>query len=128
MQQRDAFRITQPGTSLDSHLWIIISDPSAYPTEVFSLNVSKLRDTSDRACVLQPEDHSWIHVPSCIYYAKPKVFAIAELDKLCAANFLTMEDPFSEAVFGRIVEGATRSNSIDMQHLQLLERQGMIDT
>jgi len=43
----DTFIIEQPGTSLDSHLWMVISDPNVDPHEVVLLNFTTWRADKD---------------------------------------------------------------------------------
>ncbi len=49
MNAGDTFRIPQPGTSLDSHLWVVISDPVVDPDRVLIVNFTTRRKDSDPA-------------------------------------------------------------------------------
>lgn len=57
----------------DPHLWFIISDPLVDARRVLYVNVTSLDSTAplkdafnDRACVLDPGEHPFITVISCI--------------------------------------------------------------
>jgi hypothetical protein len=43
MKAGDTFRIPALGTSLDSHLWVVISDPSVDPQHVLIVNFTTRR-------------------------------------------------------------------------------------
>jgi hypothetical protein len=50
-------RIPQPGASLDSHIWMVVYDPSKDPERVVIVNMTTWRADKDQACVLQVGDH-----------------------------------------------------------------------
>ena len=127
MQQKDTFCVTEPGTSLDTHLWVIISDPSEFPDQVFSLNVTTWHDgISDNTCLLYEGEHSWIKWTSYVYYENPKVFIDAELERLAAGRLLTKYEPVSETVFDRILGGIMESKKLSSHWADLLVDQGVI--
>jgi hypothetical protein len=47
MNAGDTFRIPQPGTSLDSHLWVVISDPVVDAERVLIVNFTTRRSPLD---------------------------------------------------------------------------------
>jgi hypothetical protein len=53
MKAGDTCRIAQPGTSSDSHLWVVISDPAIDPQRVLIVNFTTRRKDSDPACIFQ---------------------------------------------------------------------------
>ena len=59
MNPGDTLLIVLPGTSLDSHLWIVISDPSQHESCVI-VNLTSWRSDKDQSCVLKPGDHPYI--------------------------------------------------------------------
>ena len=61
MNGGDTFRIPEPGTSLDSHLWVVISDLTVDPVRVLIVNFTTRRKDSDPACILQSGEHPFVH-------------------------------------------------------------------
>lgn len=125
MRQRDTFTVTEPGANLDSHLWIVVSDPSLYPDQVFSVNVTSSTETWDGACVLYPDDHPWLCKESCINYNDAQVFYDAELEKLLDKGLLTTHEPVSEVLFVRIVDGIGEAR-VEIGYHNLLVSQNLI--
>jgi hypothetical protein len=56
MNAGDTFIIPVPGTSYDSHLWMLISDPQAGEFGVI-VNFTSWRADKDQACIVEPGDH-----------------------------------------------------------------------
>jgi len=127
MQQRDTFTVTEPGCGLDSHLWIIVSDPVEYPDQVFGLNVTTWCDGhSDNACILDVGDHPWIRRKSCIYYETPKIFINKQLDLLESKRLLTLHERLTESVFNRVLQGCMESRHLETGWVDMLVHQGVI--
>lgn len=77
----DTLIIPAPGTSLDSHLWIVLSDPTL-DHFVLLVNLTSYRPDKDDACILDVGDHPFIRHPSCVNYAKVKHIAVAQLEAI----------------------------------------------
>ena len=60
METGDTLIIPIPGVNLDSHLWIVISNPIADPERIVLVNFTKYRADKDQACVLNVGDHEFI--------------------------------------------------------------------
>ncbi len=60
MNAGDTFKIPQPETSLDTHLWVVISDPAADAENILIVNFTTSRADSDKACILQPGEHPFV--------------------------------------------------------------------
>lgn len=73
MNGGDTFRIPQPGTSLDSHLWIVISDPAVDDERILIVNFTTLRPDSDQACILVAGEHPFVQHQTCVNYGGAKV-------------------------------------------------------
>lgn len=127
MHQRDTFTVTEPGNDLDDHLWIIVSDPDEYPYEVVCFNVSSSPEFFDPACVVVPDDHSWIRRNSYIYYRKPKVVADVSLNRLCASKLITPFEPVSYELWARVLRGAVDTTHLEFKMSEILDRQGLIE-
>jgi hypothetical protein len=52
----DTLLVALPNTSVDSHLWMVISDPTQ-SDEVLIVNFTSWREDKDQACVLNRGDH-----------------------------------------------------------------------
>jgi len=127
MKAGDTFRIPQPGTSLDSHLWVVISDPSVASAEILLVNFTTLRADSDQACVLQPGEHPFVQHKTCVNYAGAKVVSKAAIDKLMKAGLLTAHASVSAALLKRIRDGAAASERMSLEHADMLIDQGLLD-
>ena len=79
MNAGDTFRIPEPGTSLDSHLWVVISDPAVDPVRVLIVNFTTRRQDSDHACILQAGEHPFVHHETCVNYAGAKAVSAAQI-------------------------------------------------
>jgi hypothetical protein len=66
MNAGDTLLIDAPGTTLDSHLWIVISDPALDPQRVVLVNMTSHRADKDQACVLEMGDHPYVSHRTCI--------------------------------------------------------------
>jgi hypothetical protein len=77
MRAEDTFRIPEPGTSLDSHLWVVIADPTIDPQRVLIVNFTTRHNDSDNACILQGGEHSLVNHETCVNYASAKVVSDA---------------------------------------------------
>jgi hypothetical protein len=86
MNAGDTFRIPQPGTTLDSHLWVVISDPTADEENILIVNFTTSRADSDKACILKPGEHPFVAHETCVNYAGAKVVSKANLDLLLTKN------------------------------------------
>jgi hypothetical protein len=60
MKAGNAFRIPEPGTSLDSHFWVVISDPSVDPERVLIVYFTTLDMTSGgQSSPSRPGENDW---------------------------------------------------------------------
>jgi hypothetical protein len=127
MNAGDTFRIPQPGTSLDSHLWVVISDPSIDPNRVLIVNFTTRRNDSDAACILQANEHPFVHHETCVNYGGAKVVSNAQIEILLKKGLLTHHASVSTELLQRIREGAASSERMALEHADILIRQGLIE-
>jgi hypothetical protein len=66
MNAGDTFRIPQPGTSLDSDLWVVISIPDVESDRLLIVNFTTRRPDSDAACILRAGEHPFVHHETCV--------------------------------------------------------------
>jgi hypothetical protein len=73
MKAGDTLLIDDPGTTLDSHLWIVISDPDVDPEHVVIVNLTSYRADKDQACVLDKGDHPYLSHRTCVETGGPRL-------------------------------------------------------
>jgi len=127
MKPGDTFIIPQPGTSLDSHLWVVISDPAQDAKAILIVNFTTLRGDSETACVLAVGEHPFVKHETCVSYRGAKVVSEADIATLMKAGQLKSHAAVSEAILKRIRDGAANSSRMSLEHAEILSCQGLID-
>ena len=127
MNAGGTFHIPQPGTSLDSHLWVVISDPRIDQEKILIVNFTTLRADSDRACTLQAGEHPFVKHATCVNYAGAKVVSKAQIDTLMNNDLLSAHAPVSAGLLQRMREGAAASERMSLDHADILIEQGLIN-
>ena len=118
----DTFRFSQ----IDTHVWIVLSDPGYDPENVLIVNMTTLAPRKDQACILRRGDHPAVSHDTCISYRDGHVVPLETLTTLEASGLLTMGDPLSNEVLDRVLAGAAQSKFIFMEYLELLNSQGVL--
>ena len=127
MNAGDTFLIPEPGASLDSHLWIVLSDPSVDAERVLIANLTSFRDDKDQSCILLPDDHPIVTKKTCVNYGGIKPVRAADLERLLNAGQIKPHEPFRPDVLARIRQSAAHSTRIKLGHWQILVEQDLID-
>jgi hypothetical protein len=127
MNAGDTFRVPEPGTSLDSHLWVVISDPAVDPQRVLIVNFTTRREDSDPACILQAGEHPFVHHETCVNYAGAKVVSGAQIQALLRKGLLTTHAALSSTLLKRMRDGAAASGRMSLDHADILIEQGLIE-
>ncbi len=127
MNAGDTLIIDEPGTSLDSHLWIVISDPAENPDEVVLVNFTKYRADKDQACIVELGDHPFISQRTCVEYRGAKTASAKELQILLDSGQISSHKPASPELLRRIRDGVPNSRMRN-EHVLLLIAQGVIDS
>ena len=102
------------------HLYIIIS---IVGTKAIMVNVTTNKTGKDASCVLQVGDHDFITHESVINYGDVK---IPEIDKLKLAidkEIMIPQEPISDDLLNRIINGAKVSNAFPqglLKHLPVV--------
>lgn len=110
------------------HLWVILTDPAAYPDDVVIVSVttthtgSRVVRSYDPACDLRRGDHYLVTHPSFVLYNEAIVVTVQVLQD-AEINHTTSFDP---AVLQRIREGAGKSRFLDRGIKRRLTDQGII--
>ena len=126
MNAGDTFLITEPGTSYDSHLWMVISDPSVDPHFVLVVNFTSWREDKDQSCIVEPSEHPYVKKRTIVNYAKAKHLPVVRLAKLIASGQIKAHTPLSETLLTRIRKGAGQSKQMELGHWQILAEQGLV--
>lgn len=127
MNAGDTFRIPEPGTSLDSHLWVVISDPAVDPARLLIVNFTTRRKDSDPACILQAGEHPFVHHETCVNYGGAKVVSVAQIQTLLQKGLLSSHAALSDVLLKRIRDGAAASERMSLDHADILIEQGLIE-
>ncbi len=127
MNAGDTFRIPEPGTSLDSHLWVVISDPAIDPARLLIVNFTTQRKDSDPACILQAGEHPFVHHETCVNYGGAKVVSVAQIQTLLKKGLLSSHAALSDVLLKRIRDGAAASERMSLDHADILIEQGLIE-
>lgn len=126
MNAGDTFLIAQPGTSLDSHLWIVLSDPTLDKNNIVLVNLTTWRPDKDQACLLEKK-----HIPgfvthkTCVNYGGSKVVTLEQFTKL--TTNLKRLAPLKPEVLKMIRRGAANSKHMKIGHFAILDSQNLID-
>ena len=102
MKLGDTFKIPQPGTSLDSLLWMVLSDPVQNAACILIVNFTSKRADSELACVLQKGEHPFVHHETCVNYAGAKVVSTAQIEKLLEKGLLQPHAAVSQDLLARM--------------------------
>jgi hypothetical protein len=107
----------------DEHLWIILSDPIAYPDQVVLVNVSSSTNARrDPACTLRYGDHGFIRHDSFVYYRGAKIVKALDLRGANISHSATL----TSAILMRVREGAAKTQFIPRYIKKLLIEQGVV--
>jgi hypothetical protein len=120
----DTIIIPLPGTSYDSHLWMVISDPSQ-GDECVIVNFTSWRADKDQACVVEPGAHPYVTKRTCVNFKDAKKCNTGDLDKLLASKDLKNSAPLSVELLAKI-RIAVPESRMNWDCVQLLIDQGLI--
>ena len=126
MEGGDTFLVDEPGTSYDSHLWIVLSKPDLDPNHVLIVNLTSWRADKDQSCTLEPGDHPYIKHRTCVNYPGSKMVAVRQCETLLASRKIVPHDPVEPALLDKIRESATQSPRMALDHAEILFDQGLV--
>ena len=125
MNAGDTLLIALPDASVDSHMWMVISDP-AQSDDVLIVNFTSWRADKDQACILDRGDHPYISRKTCINFKDAKVCKAENLDKLIDAGQMKSLEPLSTDILRRIRDSVADSR-ISQDNAQFLVDQGLVE-
>ena len=119
------FRLANAG--IDSHLHVIISDPSLDPGKIVTASFTSWREDKDQSCLVERGEHPQITKRSCIYYGQERCITLADYEKAVALGHVVPQPPVDDRLLRRILDGAAVSPHIPLGSFQTLLDQGLID-
>ncbi len=127
MRTGDAFTLKAIGAWAATNFWIILSDPDIDPEHVLVVKLTTWKPYKDQACVVEPGAHEFVRHRACVDYRKVRVVTLAQLQRLKDRGVLEALPPLSSALLFDVRYSVFDSRFIALDHLALLERQGLDD-
>ncbi|MCC6127399.1 MAG: hypothetical protein IT426_20770 [Pirellulales bacterium] len=124
MNAGDTILIDEPGTSYDSHLWMVISDPKQ-DDRCLIVNFTSWRADEDQACVVEAGEHPYIKHRTCVKFRGAKLVPIATLDACLGSGGLVPHSPLSANLLAKI-RNAVPNSRISIDHAHVLMDQGLV--
>jgi hypothetical protein len=124
MNAGDTLVIPEPGTSYDSHLWMVISDP-ARGEDCLIVNFTSWRADKDQACVVDVGEHPYVKGKTCVNFRDAKLCKVRDLEALKAARHLEAHVPLSPALLNKI-RNAVPESRMRWDCVQFLRVQGVV--
>jgi hypothetical protein len=124
MNAGDTILIPEPGTSYDSHLWMVISDPTQ-GDECVIVNFTSWRADKDQSCVVLPGEHEYVRNKTCVNFKDAKRCRIGDLESLISSRHLTTRAPLSTGLLAKIRQAVPESR-MNWSCVQLLIQQAVI--
>jgi hypothetical protein len=121
----DAFYIRD--RSVDTHLWVVISDPQKDPGRVIMVSVTTFEDYKEDVCPINAGDHPRVTHRSCVAYHEARMTTLERLIGLRDGNHLSIQAPLSDELLARIREGVNRSRTIKYKYVEILLEQEVIE-
>lgn len=124
----DTFQTTSSKAYIDNHLWVVISDPDAHPTDkVLIVNLTSWRKDREQVCLLSPADHPFISRKTCVNYAESRIVDRAKVEKALDSGLLQSHETATKKLLKRIRDGAAVSRRIPLANAEFLRCQGLIE-
>jgi len=124
MKVGDTILVDAPGTSYDSHLWMVISDPDQ-GSQCLIVNFTSWRADKDQACVVEAGEHPYIKHRTCVEFRGAKLVPIAKLEECLRSGALVSHEPLSAPLLAKI-RAAVPNSRISLGFAQLLMDQGVV--
>lgn len=122
----DTFRLANSRTN--SHLFVIISDPTQDPDHIVTVNFTSSNQNTDQSCVMEVGEHPFLKWQSCVYYGgQDRLITLAEYKRCLRSGDLLPHKPVSKDLLTRILNGAATSPFLPLGSRQILVEQGLID-
>ncbi len=120
----DTLIIPEPGTSYDSHLWMVISDPTLGEYCII-VNFTSWRADKDQACIVEVGEHPYVKSRTCVNFRDAKLCRLVDLEALISARHLEAYCPLSPALLSKI-RNAIPESRMRWSCVQFLIDQGVV--
>ncbi len=125
MNAGDTFTIRDRG--VDTHLWVVISDPDRDAERVVLVSMTTYEDYKEDACLLGVGDHPRVSHKTCIAYNEARMTTLEKLKVLQDGGLLIVQAPVSKEVLTRIRDGVSKSTRIKPKFIDILLEQAVIE-
>jgi hypothetical protein len=124
MKAGDTFRPAD--STVDIHLWVIISDPSQDASKVLIVSLTTYKPKKESVCLLNVGDHPFIKHLTCVAYNLANAPSIVQLEQARDRGDLIPGIPVSAEILSRIREGAALSTKLSIEYGEILDSQGFL--
>lgn len=128
LKQGDTFWAENVGDGVDTHLLIVISDPSKNPDQLVLVTLTTWETHKDDSCILEPGDHPFVKHLTCVKYdsfSKILPFA-AKIESLLSREKLKRRERLRPEILQKILEGASDTIFLTNRQLRILNEQELI--
>ena len=91
--------------SVDTHLWVIISDPEIDAGRVLMVSLTTYEPYKEDVCLIDVGDHPRVGHKTCVAYIEARMTTLAKLTALKEGGHLSVQTPVSESLLARIRAG-----------------------
>lgn len=123
--------LNDPYFQLDTHLWIVLSDPSYNSEQVVIVNITSWRDEgeelNDSSCIVNDGEHPFIEHKSYIIYSQARITTVGSLQSAFDSGVLHMHENCSDEFLSKVLEGAANSRFTPGDVINVLREQELID-
>ena len=116
--------VTLRFSSVDNHLWVILSDTSAFTNAVLIANFTTWNDLKDQTCVVLASQCTGLNHKSCISYRHIKRVTVSQLGALESSGQINCYAAVSPELLRQIRRGVTNSSYTPNDMLTEAMRQG----
>lgn len=115
-------------STIEEHLWIVISDPGRDADKVVIVNLESCDGPEkDGSCILDRGDHPWIRHKTNVRYRDARITTQANLDHLIKNGALKPQEPATDELLAKIFDGAQKTEHLPTKCRTVLELQGLIE-
>jgi hypothetical protein len=126
MDAGTTLHVPDPGSTYDSHLWVIISDPKSDADSVLIVNLTTWEPHKDQACVLDVGEHPYIQHRTCVNFRAAKLVSLDSLQRLKDSGRIKTLEALSPTVLKKIRD-AVPDSRLPLEYAELLAEQGLIE-
>jgi hypothetical protein len=127
MDAGTTFFLVEEHRAVDTHLWVVVSDPHRFPEQLVIVSVTTLKEHKDQACILKRGCHPCITHASCVAYNLAKVVSLAKLLECKDAGLIRLQDPIAPDLLEHIRNRAGDSTLMEPDVAEILIEQGIIN-